>query len=88
MYKGELEDFPKEVVDKMLHHQVQQGHPRNIKIFEEDNFANRDLGGFDWSLTVEYDEDDNFWNEVINKRNFDLFFSVYPKKRIDSLEIF
>ena len=75
MYKGELYDVPKEVVDKMLERQVEQGNPESIAVFEKEIIADKDGGGFDWSDTK---EDHDFWEAVLMENNFDLFFTVYP----------
>lgn len=76
-YKGDLEGFPDEVVEKMLERQVEQGNKRNVASFEERNSINFMDGGFDWSNTI---EKWGFWWEVIIYKNFDLFFEKYPKK--------
>jgi hypothetical protein len=77
MYKGQLEGFPREVVEKMLERQVEQGNKRDVKLFE--SFAERSkyVGGFKWHGTREGQE---FWGKVIVRRDFDLFFERYPKE--------
>lgn len=70
--KGEIEGFPIEVVEKMVKYQIEEDGGFDIDGFEEDR-----LGGFTWKRTPEGQE---FWNEVIENRNFDLFFSKYPKE--------
>lgn len=79
MYQGELHDVPKEVVDKMLERQVEQGNPESIAVFEKEIIADKDGGGFDWSDT---EEDLDFWEAVLMENNFDFFFKVYPKSDI------
>lgn len=79
MYKGELFGFPEEVVAKMLERQVEQGNPKNVKVFEKEIISDRSEGGFDWSDT---EEDVDFWKTVIMEENFDFFFEVYPKSDI------
>jgi len=74
MYKGQLEGFPEEIVEKILDYQVAQGNPRDISIFEYDIAAGALDGGFYWSDTKEGD----FWEEVLLERNFDTFFRMYP----------
>ena len=71
MYKGQLEGFPQEIVEKMLEYQEKQGNKRDVSVFEKN-----DCSGFFWEESV---EKYNFWHEVIEKRNFDLFFERYPK---------
>lgn len=72
MYKVGLKGFPKEVVEKMLDRQEEQGDERDISVFERNK-----ISGFGWRQTIEgYD----FWKRVIIYKNFDLFFSKYPKQ--------
>lgn len=76
MYKGQLEGFPTEIVEKMLDYQEQQGNERDISVFEKDIFAGKRSKGFIWDETL---EGADFWNEVIEQRNFQVFFDRYPK---------
>jgi len=71
MYKGQLEGFPKEVVEKMLERQEEQGNERDVSVFEEGKFA-----GFYFEDT---EEGRYFWDDVIRNRNFNVFFEKYPK---------
>lgn len=84
MYKVEERDlvkdiqgFPIEVVQKMLEYQVSQGNKEDISIFQ--SFAAKDshYGGFSWTKTC---EGIKFWNDVIRKKRFDIFFDKYPKQ--------
>lgn len=75
--KNEIENFPQEVIDKMLERQVEQGNPKNIKTFIENKYSVKHRGGFNWK---ESEEGHEFWAEVIVDRNFDLFFEKYPKQ--------
>ena len=75
-YKGELKGFPTEIVEKMLERQVEQGNPRNVGVFERMRSAGIESKGFCWENTIEKWQ---FWNEVVNYRNFELFFEKYPK---------
>ena len=75
--KGELEGFPKEIIAKMLECQEDQGHKRNISVFENKRIAGEDRKGFEWRLTK---EEFDFWDEVIREKNFNVFFEKYPKK--------
>ena len=88
MYKGQLEGFPKEVVEWMLDQQVAQGNKRDITVFEHSVAVDVDGGGFTWHDVPtwkgvdEIDEMDgiDFCIEVITKKNFDLFYKRFPKK--------
>jgi hypothetical protein len=75
-FKGQLKGFPKEVVNKMLERQVEQGNELNKFVYENENIAGRSDKGFTWQNTIEGHE---FWSNVINKKDFDLFFQKYPK---------
>ena len=75
-YEGEIKDFPKEVVGKMLERQIEQGNPPDVSKFEEYKKSAHDSYGFDWSMSK---EGFHFWKSVIEKENFDVFFEKYPK---------
>ena len=78
MYKGQLTGFPTEVVEKMLYYQVEHGNKRDVTVFEDDKIAPLNKGGFIWNDTP---ENNDFWNDVISYKNFDLFFERYPKQQ-------
>lgn len=77
MYKGQLEGFPPEIVEKMLYYQEKQGNKRDVSVFEKrkDSYSS----GFCWDST---EEKFDFWDDVINNKNFDLFFEKYPKQDV------
>ncbi|MCK9477260.1 MAG: hypothetical protein M0R46_15190 [Candidatus Muirbacterium halophilum] len=75
--KGELEGFPKEIIARILDCQEEQGNQRDISIFEKRVVTGRFNEGFSWDKTQ---EGGFFWHEVINKKDFNLFFEKYPKK--------
>lgn len=77
MYKGQLEGFPTEVVEKMLYYQAKQKNKQDIAVFEDYNLSSKDAGGFDWNNTSEKQD---FWRSVINGKCFNLFFERYPKQ--------
>ena len=84
MYKVEERDlvkdiqgFPIEVVQKMLEYQVSQGNKEDVSIFQNRIAADKTAKGFDWKDT---EEGMAFWNSVINKKKFDIFFNKYPKQ--------
>jgi len=74
--KGELEGFPKEVIAKMLEEQVKQGNDEDVTVFEVQKDKDASKGGIHWDDTS---EDYDFWNAVIRKKQFDVFFAKYPK---------
>jgi hypothetical protein len=76
-YGGDIKDFPEEVVEKMLERQVEQGNKRNIAQFEYLRNSNKRNKGFEWADSV---EGQVFWDNVIMKRRFSVFFEKYPKQ--------
>lgn len=79
-YKGRIADFPEEVVEKMLEYQEKQGNLRDVSVFEKYPCHASPLG-FDWDKTDKTVEGLDFWFDVIICKKFDLFFSIYPKKK-------
>ncbi|MGL5913091.1 MAG: hypothetical protein ACRCZB_02915 [Bacteroidales bacterium] len=75
--QGAIEDYPIEVIQRMCECQVEQGNKFDPSIFANDIMANRFKKGFSWDRT---DEDGLFWDDIIDKKRFDLFFEKYPKK--------
>ncbi len=60
-YKGDIKDFPKEVVEWMLDNQVKQGNKRDISVFEVCRWCNRVNGGFDFDDAT---EGGDFWQTI------------------------
>ena len=79
-YKGEIADFPEEVVEKMLEYQLLHRGKRDVSVFEKCSFDF--INGFDWDAAI---EGKSFWNGVIICKKFNLFFSRYPKKNEESI---
>lgn len=84
MYKVEerdlvkdIQDFPVEVVQKMLEYQVEQGNKEDISIFQNRAITSKTAKGFNWKDTEEGME---FWNKVIHEQKFSIFFNKYPKQ--------
>lgn len=73
--KGEIKDFPVEVVEKMLEYQLKHTYKQDINVFINNKSA--EYNGFSWRMT---EEGNDFWEDIIMKGNFDLFFSKYPSK--------
>lgn len=76
-YKGQLEGFPKEVVEKMLERQVEQGNNWDFRVFEKERTWDKTHYGFNWEESV---EGNSFWVDVISGKDFNRFFEKYPKK--------
>lgn len=75
---GKIEDFPIEVVQKMVDEQVRHGNEADVNVFQRWRSAPVSYGGFVWDNTI---DGIDFWEEVISNENFDLFFSKYQKKQ-------
>lgn len=73
---GSIENFPIEIVKKMMEEQVRQGNKANVKVFQKYRIADSRQGGFCWDRT---DEGNAFWHDVIMCEDFDVFFEKYPK---------
>ena len=73
--KKKLDEFPEQVLNKLLHYQSIQGNKPDLNIFEEQIGANKEGGGFDWEVT---EEGGHFWREVLLYKNFKIFFDKYP----------
>ena len=76
---GEIEDFPIEVVERMVYEQVSQRQPINPTAFAIQKSAGPSDGGFSWAASK---DGYAFWEKVITKKDFDLFFSKYPRKTV------
>lgn len=76
---GEIADFPMEVVERMVYEQINQSQKPNPTVFAIKNSAAPSEGGFSWVAT---EDGYAFWEKVIRKKNWDLFFSKYPKKTV------
>jgi hypothetical protein len=79
----EFKDLPIEIQNKMLDHQEAQGNKRDECVFIEDIDAGSYGGGFDWCKTIECNI---FWEEVIVKGNYELFFEKYPVQNVPELK--
>ena len=77
---GDIKGFPIEVVQKMIERQVEQGNPADVTIFQRGKCSNKSSGGFNWSDTPEFRQKYFLWVDIIDYKNFDLFFKKYPKK--------
>lgn len=73
---GAIENFPIEVVEKMIERQVEAGNAPNVKVFQNWIRGGKVNGGFDWKNTR---EGHDFWDDVIIGEKFEIFFKKYPK---------
>lgn len=65
--KGEIADFPLEVVERMVECQEEQGNHPNVIIFQNHKDTPSRKGGFDWKETR---EGVGPWSAAINYKNF------------------
>lgn len=74
--KGELKDFPIEIVQRMVDLQHEQG----LRFLGVGTMQKYRLGGFFWNKTP---EGTDFWHKVIVDKNFDEFFNRYPAQNTE-----
>ena len=65
---GDLENFPIEVVEKMLQRQYEQVGKIDISVFQKYNRNDIQKGGFHWADTI---EGHGFWYGVIKEEKFE-----------------
>ena len=73
--EGQIEGFPIEIVARMCYYQYEQTNVLDVDIFESMKSCVSNDGGFTWDDTI---EGESFWDTVINRKNFDKYFSTYP----------
>lgn len=74
---GDIRDFPREIIIKMIENQILQGNKPDILVFQKDRNCQKDSGGFDWEKTV---DGIWFWRSVLCERNYNLFFRRHPNE--------
>jgi hypothetical protein len=67
----EFDKLPKEIQERMLECQIEQGNLRNADVFIKEILSTADQGGFYWRDTM---EGWDFWAKVLIENNQDLFF--------------
>ena len=75
--KGQIGNFPIEVVQKMIERQVEQGNEADVTVFQTDRCNIVEHGGFDWDETI---EGFTFWSKVADYKELEIFFQKYPKQ--------
>lgn len=73
---GDIKGFPIEVVQMMMVRQYEQGRGSSISAFQRDRCCG--ILGFVWAET---DEGSEFWAQVIDHKDFALFFEKYPSSQ-------
>src|SRR5690606_28042962 len=64
-----IKHFPPNVVELMLQRQYEQQLKKDLSVFIENEFAQAEMGGFDWDKTP---EGYSWWLNVIMYEKFDL----------------
>ena len=72
----DIKKFPLGVVIRMMEEQEKQGNKPDVTVFQEHNYYSRFSKGFDWDKA---EKGEIFWDKVINDKDFDLFFEMYPE---------
>jgi hypothetical protein len=73
---GGILGFPMPVIEAMLREQEEQGNTRSTIGFKASKSAGKFGGGFEWGATQEGRQ---FWDKVIGRNDFDVFFEKYPE---------
>ena len=73
--KDDIKYVPMGVVVRMLEEQERQGNTPDIKVFQRFWAAGQHRRGFDWEHT---EAEGIFWELVLHKKNWDMFFERYP----------
>ena len=73
--ENKIKFLPKEIIDKMVERQVQQGNKPDVNVFNNYPAATYSDGGFDW---CDSPEGDNFWSDIIEDMKLDKFYDLYP----------
>lgn len=74
---GEISNFPKEIIGKMLEYQMVQENLPSVEVFENKRTAMQEELGFEW---VHTSEGADFWDDVIQFNQFDEYFKAYPER--------
>lgn len=78
--KGEIKDFPLEIIQAMCNEQVRQGNTFNPKVFQKDKCAEKYENGFSWYIS---ELGRSTWETIILECNFESF----PKSKKTENEI-
>lgn len=80
--RGEIAGYPIEIIQAAVDRGVEQGGNENSVIR---SLQYSTSGGFSWSETP---EGHSFWQRIMVKRKFNLFFQRYPRELIDGVHYF
>jgi hypothetical protein len=70
-------ELPQEIQERMLEEQELQGNKKDATVFIKNVKECAFDGGFDWGKSV---EDFLFWVEILDEKNIEHFYTLYPKK--------
>lgn len=68
--RGEIEHFPRHIVQEMCIHQLRQGNRYDVTVFQKNRYAAKEYGGFDWDDTP---QGKDFWGKIIDEQQFEDF---------------
>lgn len=74
--KGEIKDFPIEVIEWMLTEQVEQGNKQDVTVFERNSSELICKGGFDWKKSTRFSTNECY---KIILGDFWIFFNKFPR---------
>ncbi|WP_159479717.1 hypothetical protein [Chryseobacterium sp. 18068] len=77
--KGDVKEYPKEILNKILILQYNQKG-----LYDLESIENNKLSSCNWGATVQGEE---FWKEVLETNNFDRFFERYPENKFSNEHI-
>jgi len=77
-------DFPIEIQNKVKERVEEQGRKYSPNVFDYDIYSDKYKDGFNWWQTI---EGDLFWEKVLTKKQFDIFFEKYPQEEICGFKI-
>jgi hypothetical protein len=70
-----INNLPEAVIELMLFRQEEQGNHRDLNVFKNLISSSKCIGGFNWDETK---EGKDFWAQILNFNNIDLFYKTYP----------
>lgn len=72
--KGDIKDFPIEVIEWMCYNQVEQENELDVEVFEKYSNAGNIHGGFNWTGSL---EGDYVWRQALTYNNFEPFYQFH-----------
>ena len=75
----ELGDIHPQILEKCKERALEQGGKIDL---DRQVCSGRGSGGFTWNQTIEYKIDADFWQNVLDHKNFNSFYKLYPLKPV------